>query len=342
MNKLSNVFGSLPRVSLGTFPTPLTEMKRLRCALGGPEKSPRIFIKRDDLTGLAFGGNKVRKLEYLIADALEQNATDIITAGAAQSNHCRATVAAAVVSGMRPTLVLGTDQPDQAPQGNLLLDRMMGAHIVFVSRPRDRVPKMKELAAQMEAEGRRPYVIPVGGSNPLGTAGYLTMAQELATQLQAFDVKANAIYYANGSSGTHASIALGCRLFDLSSVPCSVMVSPDSPEEQALTIANANGAAELVGSTLRLTTSDLAVVDGYVGERYGAPTESGDEAVDLVAKTEAIFLDPVYTGKAMGALIDHIRTGQIGADASVVFVHTGGTPSIFAHAERLAARAGAV
>ena len=337
---MSEVFGGLPRVSLGTFPTPLSEMTRLRSALGGPGTCPRIFIKRDDLTGLAFGGNKIRKLEYLIADALEQNATDIITAGAAQSNHCRATVAAAVVYGLRPTLVLGTDQPDQAPQGNLLLDRMMGAHIVFVPRPRDRAPKMKELAAEMVADGRRPYVIPVGGSNPLGTVGYLTMAQELATQLHALDVRASAIYYANGSSGTHASIALGCRLFDLPCEPRSVMVSPNSLEEEELTFANANGAAELIDSDVRLTASDLAVVDGYVGERYGVPTDAGDEAVDLVAKTEAIFLDPVYTGKAMGALIDHIRRGQIGADESVVFVHTGGTPSIFAHAERLAARAG--
>ena len=329
----------LPRVRLANLPTPLQEATRLRAALGGPAKAPRILIKRDDLTGLAYGGNKVRKLEYLVADALAQGATDLITAGAAQSNHCRATVAAGLLHGLRTTLVLDTTNPHQQPQGNLLLDRLMGAHIDFVAPETDKLVHMAELASKMKSEGRTPYVIPVGGSNAIGTVGYLTMAQELSTQLPALDAVPDYVYFANGSRGTQAGIVLGMRLFAVPGTARGILISGNSPEREQHALDIANGAAELIGSEVRLTPNDLRNVDGFVGEGYAIPTESGDAAIELLARTEAVFLDPVYTGKAMGALIEHIRTGQITPDQTVVFIHTGGNPSIFAHAERLAARA---
>jgi L-cysteate sulfo-lyase len=337
---LADPLGDLPRISLATLPTPLHDAPNLRAALGGDAECPRILIKRDDLTGLAFGGNKVRKLEFLIADALKQGATDVITAGAVQSNHCRATVAACVVTGLRPTVVLDTDDPDQTAQGNLLLNRMMGARVDLVAPATDKPARINELADAIRAVGRVPYVIPVGGSNAIGTVGYLTMAQELSWQLAELNARPSRIYFGSGSRGTQAGITLGAKLFDISSLPVGVCVSKNTSEKVQNALNIANGAAEMIGSRVRLTGADLINETEYYGDGYAVPTEAGDAAIDLLAKTEAIFLDPVYTGKAMSCLIDHIRTGQIEPTDTVVFVHTGGNPSIFVHAERLAGRAG--
>ncbi|HQY30045.1 MAG TPA: D-cysteine desulfhydrase family protein, partial [Thermomicrobiales bacterium] len=298
---MSDLFGNLPRFPLAYLPTPLTDAVNLRAALGGPGKCPRILIKRDDLTGLAYGGNKVRKLEFLIGDALAQGCTDVLTAGAEQSNHCRATAAACVVAGLRPTLVLDTDHPEQAPQGNLLLERMMGAHIDFVPKGADKVARMEELAAEITKSGGKPYVIPVGGSCPVGTVGYLTMAQELAGQLQALGETPRWLYFASGSRGTQAGIVLGMRLFEVPGEPRGICISLNNTEAQQRALANANIAAEIVGSDIRLTQADLVDDEDFVGEAYAVPTEAGDAAIDLVAKTQAIFLDPVYTGKGMSA-----------------------------------------
>ncbi|HET7056651.1 MAG TPA: D-cysteine desulfhydrase family protein [Thermomicrobiales bacterium] len=325
----------LPRFPLANLPTPLQEASRLREALGGPAKCPRILIKRDDLTGLAFGGNKVRKLEMLVGDALVRGADTLITTGAVQSNHARATAAAAVVAGLRAILVL--ESADMCPpvQGNLLLDRLLQADVRFVPKDGDTAKAMETVADEVRAAGGNPYVIPIGGSSPSGAAGYLTMTLELKVQLAAMGASPSRLYFASGSRGTQAGIVLGARVFDMPYEIYGVLVSKSRPETEARALSIANEAAELVGSDVRLNSADLANVDGYFGEAYAIPTPEGDAAVLLLARTEAIFLDPTYTGKSMSALIDHIQTGQLGPDETVVFIHTGGTPAIFAHADRL-------
>ena len=326
----------LPRFPLATLPTPLHEAVRLRDALGGPDRCPRILIKRDDLTGLAFGGNKVRKLEFLVGDALTQGATTLITCGAAQSNHARATAAAAVRSGLRSILVLTTDDPDQAPQGNLLLDCLMGAEVRFISQSADRVAAMKEVADEVREAGGVPYEIPVGGSNPIGAAGYMTMTIELRDQLDSVAAEPSWLYFASGSGGTQAGVKVAARLLGMPYGVRGILDSPDSPEFRQRMLDAAHGAAALAGSDLRLSPDEMQAIDGYYGAGYAIPTLEADAAIVLLARTEAIFLDPVYSAKAMSALLDHIRTSQIGPDETVVFVHTGGTPALFAAAQRLA------
>jgi D-cysteine desulfhydrase family pyridoxal phosphate-dependent enzyme len=326
----------LPRFPLASLPTPLQDAARLRTALGGSSHCPRILIKRDDLTGLAFGGNKVRKLEFLVGDALEKGATTLITAGAAQSNHARATAAAAVVAGMSSVLVLNSKDPDPPIQGNLLLDRMLGADVRIVPTGTDRAAVMEEIAAELTARGEKPYVIPVGGSNAIGAAGYLTMMLELQVQLAALGTIPSRICFGSGSGGTQAGIVLGAKALGLTCELVGILDSPFSDEEKARTLAIANQAAQLVGSETRVTEADMVYDDRYIGEAYGVPTYAGEEAIRLLARTQAIFLDSVYTGKAMSGLIDHIRSGKIDPADTVVFIHTGGTPAIFAAADRLA------
>ena len=329
------LFAGIPRVSLANLPTPLTDAVRLREALGGPTRCPRILIKRDDLTGLAYGGNKVRKLEFLVADALKQRATTLVTAGAVQSNHCRATVAAGLLHGLDTWLLLDTDTNVPPLQGNYLLDNLMGATIRFVHNDDNASDIRETVLDEVRSTGGSPYFIPVGGSNPIGSVGYLTMAAELANQFEALGVAPGLLYYANGSRGTQAGIELGIRLFNLACRARGVLISHADAGKDQRGLDNINGAAAIVGSDIRLTAADITNVHGYIGENYAVPTQSGDHAIRLLARTEAIFLDPVYTGKAMGALIDHIRTGQIEPGETVVFVHTGGSPSIFVHGERL-------
>jgi D-cysteine desulfhydrase family pyridoxal phosphate-dependent enzyme len=326
----------LPRFPLAHLPTPLQEAARLREALGGPAACPRILIKRDDLTGLAFGGNKVRKLEFLVGDALARRATVLITAGAAQSNHARATAAAAVAAGLSSVLVLAADDPEPLLQGNLLLDRMLGAEIRIVPTGTDRAAAMDGIAEELTDRGETPYVIPVGGSNETGAAGYLTMVLELRDQLAELGAEPSRIYFASGSSGTQAGITLGVKALGLPCEPYAIMDSPFPEDARTRTLEIANRAAELVGDPTRLTEADFAYDEGYFGEAYGVPTSAGDEAIRLMARTEAIFLDPVYTGKALSGLIDHVRTGRVSPDQTVVFVHTGGNVAIFAHAQRMA------
>jgi D-cysteine desulfhydrase family pyridoxal phosphate-dependent enzyme len=326
----------LPRFPLANLPTPLQDAPRLRAALGGSDRCPRILIKRDDLTGLAFGGNKVRKLEMLVGDALQKDATVLITAGAAQSNHARSTAAAAVVAGLSAVLVLTSDDPNPPIQGNLLLDHLLGAEVRIVPKSTDTDQHMAGVAKELASRGQIPYVIPVGGSNQVGAAGYLTMTAELRDQLAALGESPTRLYFGNGSRGTQAGIVLGAKALEMSYRPYGVLDSFNSPEKEARTIRIANAAAELVGSDTRISSDDITNVDGYIGEDYGIPTEAGNEAILLLARTEGIFLDPVYSGKAMSGLIDHIRTGQIATDETVVFVHTGGNTALFAHAERLA------
>lgn len=336
---LTTVFSSIPRFALAQLPTPLQEAANLRAALGGPARSPRILIKRDDLTGLAFGGNKVRKLEFLVAEALAHGAKVLVTAGAAQSNHARATAAAARVAGMRAVLVLEAPLADEPPQGNLLLDHLLGAEVRFVPCGTDLNAAVELAARNLTDAGEVAYAIPVGGSNAVGLLGYVAMAEELATQLEALGIAPTRLYYANGSRGTQAGIVLGARVVGATYAPVGILVSPDSAERRAKAVRIANEAADRLGLSIRLTEADMVNLDGYLGAGYAAPTDACDEAILLLARTEAVFLDPVYSGKAMSALIDHVRSGRIDPAETVVFLHTGGGPALFAHHERLAALA---
>jgi D-cysteine desulfhydrase family pyridoxal phosphate-dependent enzyme len=331
------LLGRQPRVRLATLPTPLQEAARLRDALGGESVCPRLFIKRDDLTGLAFGGNKVRKLEFLLADALAKGATTIITAGAVQSNHARLTAAAARLVGLRPVLVLDTKIEQPPVQGNLLLDQLLGAEIRFVPEGTDMNVAIAEVGEELSANGQRPNLVPVGGSNAIGALGYVAASLELAQQCVEAGIAPTRLYYANGSRGTQAGLALGSKLFATSWRPHGVAVSGGEPEKIHRAIRIANEAAALLDVEARIGESDLINDNGSIGPGYGVLTPECVEAITLLAMTEAIFLDPVYSGKAMAGLIGHIRRGKIDPAETVVFLHTGGTPALFARAEELCA-----
>jgi L-cysteate sulfo-lyase len=323
-----------PRVTLTTLPTPLQEATRLRQALGG-ESCPRIFIKRDDLTSLGLGGNKARKLEYLVADALAQGATTLITTGAVQSNHARMTAAAACVAGMRCVLVLTATSEAPEIAGNLLLDKLYGAMIRLVPSidPMLAVGQdeavVAEVAAEERAAGRVPYVIPVGGSSGVGVCGYIGGSAELVDQLADASIAPSRLYYASGSRGTQAGLTFGAKLCEAPYEVYGVAVSAGEPEKIERAKRIANEAAALLKLPERLELDDFATDQSFIGEGYGIPTRAGLEAIALFARTEALLLDPYYTSKAAAAMITHIRDGEIGADQTIVFLHTGGMPALF-------------
>ena len=317
---------TLPRYPLATLPTPLQRARNLEAVLG--PRCPRIYLKRDDLTGLAFGGNKARKLEYLVADALANEATTLVTEGAAQSNHARITAAAAAIAGLRSVLVLDARHGSDVA-GNLLLDHLLGAEVRIVADKAARTELIAAIGDELRAAGQRPYLIPTGGSVPIGAAGYVTMVVELLGQLLTAAEAPSRLYFATGSLGTQAGLVVGARAF---SAPFAVYgVAVEHPVEQLITdgIALANGTAALLGSDQRFTVADINIDGAFIGVAYGVPTEEGIEAIRLLARTEAIFLDPVYSGKAMAALISHARAGELDPNEAVVFLHTGG-PSLFA------------
>jgi D-cysteine desulfhydrase family pyridoxal phosphate-dependent enzyme len=318
---------TLPRFPLATLPTPLQRARNLEVALGAA--SPRIYLKRDDLTGLAFGGNKARKLEYLVANALAAGATTLVTEGAAQSNHARMTAAAARIAGMRCVLVLDARHGADIV-GNLLLDHLLDAEVRIVPDKVARSAAMAKVGEAMRAAGERPYLIPTGGSVPLGAAAYVAMVDELSGQLMDAGEAPSRLYVATGSQGTQAGLVVGARAF---SAPFAVKgIAVEYPVEKLVAdcVALANGTAELIGLDQCFSEIDVDIDGGFVGPAYGVATDEGLAAIRLLAKTEAVFLDPVYSGKAMAALISHIRVGQIDPRDSVVFVHTGGGPSLFA------------
>ena len=334
---------SQPRFPLATLPTPLGEAVRLRAALGGPARCPRILIKRDDLTGLALGGNKARKLEFLVADALRQGADTLVTSGAVQSNHARMTAAAACAAGLACSLVLSSRDEHPDVQGNLLLDRLFGASIHFIPASddphlavaADEAVRVAEVASQLSARGHRPYVIPIGGSSPIGTLGYVAGTLELQAQLSTDGIRADRLYYASGSRGTQAGLELGLRLFAAPYRLRGIAVSAGEPEKRERAAQLINAAAGVLGAGVRVRADELETDQRFIGEGYGIPTSGCVEAIALGARHEGILLDPVYTGKAMAALIDDVRQQHVEPNATVVFLHTGGVPALFAHANTL-------
>lgn len=324
-----------PRLPLAQLPTPLQDAVRLRDALGGPARCPRILIKRDDLTALGLGGNKARKLEYLVADAQTRGATTLITTGAVQSNHARMTAAAACVAGLRCVLVLTTTTSEPAIAGNLLLDRLYGATVRLVPSidPMLAVGQDEAVVAQVvaeeEAAGRRPYVIPIGGSSGIGVLGYVGGSAELVEQLATMNVSPTRLYYASGSRGTQAGLTLGARLCEAPYRVYGVAVSAGEPEKIERAKRIANEAAARLDLPERLALDDLVTDQGFIGDGYGIPTAAGLEAIAVLARTEAQLLDPCYTSKAMAALMQHARSGELRPADTVVFLHTGGMPALF-------------
>jgi D-cysteine desulfhydrase family pyridoxal phosphate-dependent enzyme len=329
---------SVPRVSLATLPTPLVEARRLRAALGGERACPRILIKRDDLTGLALGGNKARKLEFLMADALARQADVVVTSGATQSNHARMTAAAARAVGLECALVLSARQDDPPLEGNLLLDRLFGATIHFIpSNPdphfavaADETLKVAEVVDDLTRAGRRPYVIPIGGSSPVGAMGYVAGTRELHEQLLDSTIHADRLYYASGSRGTQAGLELGARAFGVDYRLCGIAVSAGEDEKRVRAARLVNDAATRLALDVCVKADDLVTDQRFIGEGYGIPTTECLDAIRLLARTEAILLDPCYTGKAMAGLIHDVLTRAIAPSETIVFLHTGGAPALFA------------
>lgn len=345
---LTRLLAQRPRVRLATLPTPLEDAVHLRAALGGRARCPRILVKRDDLTGLGFGGNKARKLEFLLGDALAGRATSVVTTGAVQSNHARMTAAAARRCGLDCDLVLTTAETAPAPEGNLLLDHLFGARVHLVPATPPGGPaghddaKMAILADEQRMQGGRPCVIPVGGSNATGALGYVAAAAELAGQLAALDVSPRRIYYASGSRGTQAGLELGARLLEAPWELLGIAVSPGEPEKVERARAAARDAAALLGEDDAAVGAAFTTDQDWIGEGYASPTDEGLDALLLAARTEALVLDLTYTAKAFAALVGHVRAGVFDPGETVVFLHTGGGPATLTSfaAARLAARAG--
>jgi D-cysteine desulfhydrase family pyridoxal phosphate-dependent enzyme len=310
----------IPRLRFANLPTPVEFLPRLSAELGGPE----LFVKRDDLTGLAFGGNKTRKLEFLLAEAQSQGAGSLITAGAVQSNHCRQTAAAAARFGLECILVLAGDPPPQL-SANTLLDRLFGAEIVWsASSERDQV--LKQTFDHAWNAGRRPYLIPYGGSSPTGAAAYALAIQELMEQ----QFNPDWIVFPTSSGGTQAGMLAGAAIHGYKGKILGISV--DEPAERLKTrVAGlAQETADILGHSLALSPDEILVNDGYLGGGYGVMGENERQAVKLFARSEGLLLDPVYTGRAAGGLVDLVRQGFFSPDQRVLFWHTGGTPALFA------------
>lgn len=314
---------SLPFVPLATGPTAVEELTRLRAALGG---GPRLFAKRDDAIGFAFGGNKVRKMRFVAADALAKGADTLITSGGVQSNHARVTAAAAAKLGLGCILVANGPQPDR-PTANALLDRLLGADIRYVGTRAERAPAMEAAAAALRRIGRKPYVIPIGASTPLGAAAFVHAVTELLEQTDPPDV----IVHSTSSGGTQAGLVAGCALAGVRTRVLGI-----SADEQAVSLERdirsiLAGLAPLLGlEAHRFDGVAVTIDDSFVGDGYGIPTTESRTAIELTARTEAIFLDPTYTAKAMAGLVAHTRGGSFARDETVLFWHTGGQVGLFA------------
>lgn len=312
---------SVSRLSFAHLPTPVEELPNLSRHLGGP----RLLVKRDDQTGLAFGGNKTRKLEFLIAEARQQGADTLITGGAAQSNHCRQTAAAAARYGFECTLVLTGETPKR-PTANLLLDRLFGAEIIFVEDRSFRDQTLQKAFDAAAAAGKKPYLVPYGGSSPTGALGYAFAMEELMKQ----NVHADWIVFGTSSGGTHAGLVLGKRLFGFPGKILGVSIDEKEDDLKNRVSELAAQASEKLGERVHFSRSEVLANDNYCRAGYGVFGKGEREAIRLFARKEGLLLDPVYTGRAAAGLIDLIRSGFFKKDETVLFWHTGGQPALFA------------
>lgn len=327
-----------PRLNLARTGTPLQKLERLSGQLG-----VEIFCKRDDLTGSELSGNKVRKLEFLLADAREKGADTVITCGGAQSNHCRATALAAVQAGLRSVLLLRTDDPANPPpaEGNILLNRMAGAELVWVSPSeyKERHLKFEEEAARLRQAGRKPYIVPEGGSNHIGAWGYVLGMQEIVSDLQELginDLQDASVITATGSGGTMAGLLLGAGLLGSEISVTGINVCDDEEYFVREIHHICRNFCTYYEANVTIQPSDISIVDGYVGRGYGLSTREELQAICDFARLEGIILDPVYTGKAFSGMVSEIKKNPDAFGKRVVFLHTGGLFGLFPIADQLA------
>jgi L-cysteate sulfo-lyase len=328
----------MPRVRLAALPTPLEELRNLSAKLNGP----RLLMKRDDMTGLAFGGNKVRKLEFIMADAIKQNADIIITSGGVQTNHGRLTVAAAKKLGLKPVLILTGEEPEEYT-GNLFVDYLLGAEIHFVTADPGLSPaetqkqrrargeaKALEIKAKYEAQGHKCYIVPRGGRMPVATAGYLNATLEMYKQLIEMNTKVNYLVVTTGSTSTTSSLILGSKVFNTGMKVIGISVSRPADECKDRIMEELEKDIAYYGYDVKIDRDELTILDDYIGPGYAIPTSDGIKAIKLLAESEAVMLDYAYTGKGMAGLIDLVKKGYFSKDDVVLFLHTGGTAGLFA------------
>lgn len=323
-------FSKINRVHLCHGLTPLESMPRLSKTLGC-----NIFVKRDDCTGLAGGGNKTRKLEYLLADANSKGADTLITIGGIQSNHARQTAAAAAKYGFECHLVLedvsGTPKKDYYHNGNLLLDQLFGAHIHQLTDDEDSIAFAEQLKSQLILQGKKPYLIPVGGSNEVGSLGYIRCAQEIVAQIQEQDLSLDHIVLATGSAGTQAGLLAGLIIENIDIPVLGICVSRDTQAQKDIVQALLENTLDSLNLPISLAENRVFTDGSYYGEGYGITTEATINAVKQCAKLEGVLLDPVYTGKGMAGLIDLAKQGRLGQN--ILFLHTGGSQGLFAYSD---------
>jgi L-cysteate sulfo-lyase len=324
-----------PRVRFAHLPTPLEPMPNLTRLLGGPQ----LYVKRDDCTGLATGGNKARKLEFLIGEALAQGADTVITHGAVQSNHVRQTAAAACRYRLRCAALLERRVPGYGPEyettGNVLFDRLFGAEVRFVAADTDMDAACAELAEEIRANGGRPYYIPGGGSNAVGALGYANAGLELLQQANDLGLRIDCVVHGTGSTGTQAGLLCGLEGANAGIDVLGICVRRPAAVQAEAVYRTASAAAEHVGIRGGLERARVRANGDHVGPGYGIPTAGTIEAIRLAARHEGLLLDPVYTGKAMAGLIELCRKGHFSSDQNVVFLHTGGAAALFAYAREL-------
>jgi len=318
----------LPRLELAKLPTPLDHVENLGKSLGDLD----LWFKRDDLTGFGLGGNKVRSLEYLAADAMEVNSNILITGGSSGSNHVRTTMAVAAHLGLKGVAVLSGTRPSKA-NGNLLLNQLLDAKLVFTGNPdRSYIDKyIEDEAERLRGKGESPYMIRRGGVSSLGCIGYVSAAVEICSQLQSLNLNPDILLCATGCGVTQAGLLVGFKLMGLNCRLYGITVSRTRNECIAYIKQLINETEDVLGLDSRVKNDEIFVFDEYIGEGYSVPTSEGIDAIRLVAQTEGIFLDPIYTGKAMAGLTDLVKKDLIGSDNTVIFLHTGGSPSIFSN-----------
>ncbi len=329
--ELSVTLGGFSRVRLGHLPTPLEPMDRLSEHLGGP----RLWIKRDDCTGLSSGGNKTRKLEYLMADALDKKATCVITQGATQSNHARQTAAAAAKLGLACHVLLEDRTGDADKQynfnGNVLMDQLHGATLSKRPGGSDMNAEMATLAEKLSGQGETPYIIVGGGSNPIGALGYVNCVRELVEQAEEIGVSFDCLVHATGSSGTQAGLVVGLAAIqsDISLLGIGVRAAKEVQEQMVYDLAVRT--AVHLGTGLEIDRDKVVANCDYVGPGYGKPTDGMRDAVKLLARLEGLLFDPVYSGKGLDGLINLVRAGHFGDAKNIVFLHTGGSAALFGY-----------
>lgn len=320
-----------PRVRLAHLPTPLERLDRLTEALGGPD----IWIKRDDCTGLSTGGNKTRKLEFLMAEALDQGADIVVTQGATQSNHARQTAAFAARLGMDCHILLedrtGSNDPNYNHNGNVFLDHLHGASTERCAGGLDMAAELERSAQTFLANGRKPYAIPGGGSNATGALGYVGAAQELMQQADEQGLVIDHLVHATGSAGTQAGLVVGLKGINARVPVLGIGVRAPKPKQEENVFKLACATAEKLGLPGLVEREDIVADTSYVGGGYGIPTPAMVEAIEMFARLEGILLDPVYSGKGAAGLIDLVRTGHFKRGETVVFLHTGGSAGLFGY-----------